>query len=90
MAHIIKTDGSVIDITPKNGTDFKLKELNDIVGGYVEIVYLNESGIMVLNEEGKLLDLPINDRATIIFQAMTDIDDFIVGDVLICNNEQVK
>lgn len=90
MAHIIKTDGSVIDVTPKNGTDFELEELNDIVGGHIEIVYLDENDIMVLNEEGKLIDLPINNKASLIFQAMTNTFDFVVGDVLICNNEQVK
>lgn len=90
MATLITTNGDIVKLEPKNGTDFTLKELQDIVGGHIEIVHLNENEIMVLNEDGKLIGLPTNVKATFTFQSMTNIHDFIVGNVLICNNEQVK
>ena len=36
MSKIYKSNGEIVDIEPKNGKDFQLKELNDIVGGYIE------------------------------------------------------
>lgn len=88
---IAKTNGNNEVVQPLNGTDFKLAELQKIVGGYVEIVQLNEHLIMVVNEEGKLHGLPINPFATLIYQAYTlNNDDVIVGDALICETEQVK
>lgn len=40
MAKIIYTDGREVDVTPKNGTDFSLEELQEVVGGYIEIIYV--------------------------------------------------
>ena len=90
MAKIYKTDGSIIDVEPKNGTDFKWEELHDIVGGYIEIVQLNSNQIMVVNEEGKLYNLGYNSNAT---EAMRDnllTNDYIVGDALLCDSSQVE
>lgn len=82
MAKIIKADGMEIATMPKNGKDFKLEELQPIVGGYIEIVYL-PNRFMVVNEEGKLMGLPINEKASII------AGETIVGDVLICERNQI-
>lgn len=37
-----------------------LKNLQDLVGGYIELVHLPENIIMVCNEEGKMMNLPVN------------------------------
>lgn len=84
MAQIIKVTGEEIQVTPKNGTDFQLKELQKIVGGYIEIVRLNGSAIMVVNEEDLLMGLPVNSKAT------SRAGQRIVGDVLICHTRQVR
>lgn len=89
MAYIYKSNGEVIETSPKNGKDFSLKELKDIVGGHIEVVNLGDD-YMVVNEEGKLLDLPLNLSATRIYQHFTRIGDYIVGDVLICEKFQIR
>lgn len=91
MAKIIKANGEQIEVTPKNGKDFKLEELKAIVNGWIEIVWLpNNEDIMVINEEGKLMDLPFNSTATKIYYDAFGYDDVIVGDVLLCDSNQVK
>ena len=82
---IYKANGEVIETSPKNGTYYTLEELKEIVGGYIEIVRLNKNEIMVVNEEGKLINLPHNENATILFRLCLDTIDFIVGDVLVCH-----
>jgi Domain of unknown function (DUF3846) len=86
-AKLIKTDGSVITVEPKNGTDFQLDELNEFVDGYIEVIRPPSMPgvIMVINEEGKLKGLPYNVVATLIWQC-----DDIVGNVLLCHHSQVK
>jgi hypothetical protein len=65
MATIYYTDGTIKEVTPANGTNFRLKEVQDIVGGYVEVVYLKgDNDIMIINEEGKLIGLERNEEAT--------------------------
>ena len=92
MATIIKTDGTKISVCPKNGKDFKLDELREIVKGYIEIIRLGSDRYMVINEEGKLENLPINDAATkeAINSCAIFANDYIVGDVLVCGKKQIK
>lgn len=89
MATIYKATGERESVSPNNGTDFQLEELQNIVGGYIEIIRF-EDNIMVLNEEGKLMRLPYNQYATDLFRKYYNTNDFIVGDVLICKSEEVK
>lgn len=86
---LIKSDGTSIDYAPKNGTDFTLEELQSAVGGFIEIIKISSTQIMVLNEEGKLRGLPINYNASLIF-AMAGIREVAVGDVVVCGTEMVK
>lgn len=90
MGKIYKTDGTITTVEPKNCTDYSLEELQAIVGGYIEVLPLNEDEIMVLNEEGKILGLDLNDNATELISEAGMWDDFIVGDVLVCKNDEVR
>lgn len=84
MARWIKTNGETIEVEPKNGTDYSLEELQGFVGGYIEIVRIDDERLMVVNEEGKLNELPINSMATYL------VRELIVGDVLVCYANEVK
>lgn len=93
MARIIYSNGIEKAVEPKNGTDFSLEEMRDIVGGYIEIATIrnqfgerDEDNIMVVNEEGKLMGLPVNWKAS----QLHFFADLIVGDVLVCRNSEVR
>lgn len=91
MAEIIKTNGTRYTVVPQNGTDFTLKEMQAIVGGLIELIELDGENTMVINEEGKLLGMPCNVEASRRFIShFPSTSDFIVGDVLICNNNQIR
>lgn len=90
MASWIKSSGEKIEVEPKNGTDFKLEELKGFVGGFIEIIRLRNGKLMVVNEEGKLNRLPINDNATLIWEENYGCTDVIVGDVLVCKESEIK
>ena len=59
------------------GGSSQLKQLQDIVGGYIEIVQLGGGEIAVINEEGRMHGLPYNQNASMV----TGMD--LVGDVVI-------
>ena len=84
MARVSKADGQTYETQPKNGKDFQLKEMKDIVNGYIEIVYLRDGRLMVVNEEGRLERLPYNMTASLL------AGETIVGDVLVCERNQIK
>jgi hypothetical protein len=55
-----------------------LKILQDIVGGYIEVISIGNDILMICNEEGKFLELPYN------FSMPNDI---IVGTVFFIGND---
>jgi hypothetical protein len=80
-----------IEVSPENGTDFSLEELQGFVEGHIEVVCLKDGMIMVVNEEGKLNGLPFNTRATLAYNRGTGrYDDIIVGNALVCKSEEVR
>ena len=87
-AKIYKTDGTILEVEPKNKHDFSLEELQRIVGGYIEILHIGNDKIMVIDEEGKLKEKPANEAATMFFM-QAGYYDTIVGDVLVCDDEMV-
>lgn len=91
MGKFIETNGNVSDTKPKNGTDYQLSELQKFVGGYIEIVRLNDSEIMVVNDEGAFTKEP-NRLATIaalMYHAIRP-NGIIFGDALVCKSSEVK
>ena len=116
MGRIYYADGRQEERAPANGQDYSLEEMQAIVGGYIETVPCKQPGMMmVVNEEGKLLGLPRNDKATALAALPTSADlaalrlmwgddviligdhpldseaeDYIAGDVLVCENKQVR
>lgn len=86
MGCLIKTDGTVKEVYPKNGIDFKLEELSGFVGGYIECVYIPGGFTLVVNEEGKLKGLPYNEVATRLYD---NPHDEIVGDAVLCADGEI-
>lgn len=84
MAKIIKSDGTERNVEPRNGGDFSLSEMQRIVGGFIEIVTLKDGQLMVVNEEGMLLEMPYNQKASELYGQP------VVGNVLVCNDDQIK
>ena len=71
-------------------TDFKpyldeveLGPLQRAVGGLIEVVHL-QSSIMIVNQEGLILDLPLNPMASNIAGMP------ILGDVVLLTNESMR
>ena len=82
---LVKSNGEFRPFRPANGTDFTLAELQGAVGGYIELVQMEDDHYMVVNEDGLGRDLPFNDRATFLLSNGS----LIVGDVVICPTRMV-
>lgn len=91
MAKLYKTTGKIIEVEPKNGSDFSLEELQSFVDGPIEVAPLTDDEVIVVNEEGKLRNLLYNSAATKVYNDALDWDaDWIVGDALVCRKTQIK
>lgn len=82
---VIRVNGKIDKVLPEDGISFSLEELQTVVGGHIEIVALFDGRMMVLNEEGKLDNLPVNVVATGMFNHPPRAwFDPICGNVLVC------
>ncbi len=89
MAKLIKHTGEIIEIEPENGSNFKLQELYKILNcRLIELVATRDGRLIILDEEGKLQNKSINTKATKLYKYGEE--DIIVGDVVVCNNKQIK
>ena len=93
-ARLLKFSGDVMEIEPKNGTDFKLDELHKhLQCSLVEVININQDDIMVVDDEGKLkANNVINVNATMLAQENQAITswDYIAGDAIVCNRKMIR
>lgn len=71
MARLIKYSGETVEVHPADGSNcFSLHELQRHVDGYIEIVRCRfpvrrgDNPLLLVNEEGRLHHLPINEDAS--------------------------
>ena len=89
MSIIIQTTGETRNIEPENGSVFSLKELQQAVGGYIQIVSITtgeHSGrLMIVDEDGLIKPNPIlNEEASKIAGQQ------IVGSVIVIDRDQIE
>ena len=74
-----------------------LKEAQAYVGGYVEGIHFPNGDYLIVNEEGKLMGLPLNEQASKLWKDtfdndnyITGRDDFVVGNAILIKREARK
>ena len=67
-----------------------LEEAQEFVGGYVEGITFPNGDYLIINEEGKLMNLPLNPEATALWRSTFTADkyafgsdDFVVGPAIL-------
>jgi hypothetical protein len=83
MARLFKADGGITEIQPKDGQSFTLDEMQELVGGYIEVVAAAGGYSLVIDEEGRVKGKPFNELAT----AAHAIGRPLVGDALLVTIE---
>ena len=86
----LNTKESEFKIIADKKDEPKYKEVSKFVGGMVECVEFPNGDLLLLNEEGKLLNLPLNPEATALWRATFTkeeysfgYDDFVVGPAIL-------
>ena len=86
---IMDCEKRTLELVSIKKKDFNLKYMQKVVGGIIDIPYISEQlddmGIdAVINDEGKLLGLPVN---FVIADSDNLIMDFVVGNVMFCSHD---
>ena len=74
-----------------------LKAAQEFVGGMVQGIEFPNGHYMIMNEEGKLMGLPLNPEATTLWRAtftkdkyLFGYDDFVVGPAILIKKDALK
>ena len=93
----INTTAAEFKIIEDSKDEPDLKSAQEFVGGYVEGISLPNGDYLLVNEEGKLKDLPFNPEATALWKATFDNDqyitgrnDFVVGPAILIKKDALK
>ena len=73
------TDAAEFKIIENSKDEPDLKAAQEFVGGYVEGITFPNGDYLIINEEGKLIGLPLNPEATALWRMTFDNDNFITG-----------
>ena len=97
MTTDINTKASEFKIIEDSKDEPSLKEAQEFVGGYVEGITFPNGDYLIINEEGKLINLPLNPEATALWKATFDNDnyitgrnDFVVGPAILIKKDALK
>lgn len=75
---------------PKNGKTFGLTEMQEIVGGYIEPIRLNDGRMIIVDEDGKSKGKAVNIPATNILRRDHFTTDYIVGTAIVCDADMIE
>jgi len=84
MARLVTTEGKESVVMPENGEVFTLKELQTLVGGFIEVVpqRVHPDKVYLCDAEGLLKGKDVN-------SVVTETTDYpVVGDILIISHEE--
>ena len=88
MATLIKVDGSTEEIRGKNPDgSLTLRQMQEIVGGYIQIIPTTNGEMLVCDEEGKLKDKKLNMKASGKVELFPT--DYIAGDAILLSRKEI-
>ena len=94
MTKDINTKASEFKIIKDSKDEPNLKQAQEFVGGMVEGITFPNGDLLLLNEEGKIFNLPLNPEATALWRATFTkdkyafgYDDFVVGPAILIKKQ---
>ena len=93
----VNTTEQEFKIIEDNKDEPDLKTAQDFVGGMVEVITFPNGDVLIVNEEGKLMNLPLNPEGTALWR-MTFTkdkyafghDDFVVGPAMVIKKDALN
>ena len=93
----VNTDRNEFKVIKNSKDEPTLKEAQKFVGGYVEGITFPNGDYLIINEEGKLQNLPLNPEATLLWRMhftndkyMIGYDDVVVGPAILIKKAALK
>ena len=93
----VNTDRDEFKVIENSKDEPSLEQAQKFVGGYVEGITFPNGDYLIINEEGKIKNLPLNPEATLLWRMtftkdkyMIGYDDFVVGPAILIKKDAQK
>ena len=93
----VNTDRDEFKVIENSKDEPSLEQAQKFVGGYVEGITFPNGDYLIINEEGKLQNLPLNPEATLLWRMhftkdkyMIGYDDVVVGPAILIKKAALK
>ena len=93
----VNTDANEFKIVSNVKDEPQYKEVSKFVGGMVEAITFPNGDVLLVNEEGKLMQLPLNPEGTALWRAtftkethFNGYDDWVCGPAILIKHKAVK
>lgn len=86
MTHLYQTDGRVRAIRP-SGSHWTVEELQELVGGYFAVVSTIDNRYMVINDNGKILNPPLDPNFPATRLYIHGRQDYIAGPAVVVDTK---
>lgn len=91
MAILMRIGEDMREVLPKNGSNFELEELYELLDcDMVQVIPLKDGMEMIFDEEGKLKDHRVNHCATGYALGCLFPGDYIAGHALVINSSEFE
>jgi len=88
MAQLIPVYGDIEKIHYE-GNEIALERLQELVGGYIQIVYLDNGQMLVMNEDAKPIN-PKNEWATRLASKFIFAGDYVAGPAVLLEQGEIS
>ena len=85
----VNTDRNEFKVIENSKDEPSLEQAQKLVGGYVEGISFPNGDYLIINEEGRLKNLPLNPEATLLWRMHFDHND-IVGPAILIKKDALK
>jgi len=89
-ARVIKTNGDIVQVAPKNGRYFKLDEAQKLVNDIITVVFDNGEEIMIASDNAIEFGFKFNFVASIVASGVLHYETHIFGDVIVCPSSMLR
>lgn len=90
MNRLITPRGEIQEAAPRDGVAFSVTELQDLVGGYIDIKEIDDEEMVVYDVDGARNDKLYNKAATeLILSSDPKWNGFVAGNAVVCSRVRV-
>ena len=88
---LLTTDNHIIEISPKNGKYYEMKEMQELINDYYEFCHLSEKHLFIGMDNGQAISQKTNKNGALFLRGRYNLmNDCVWGECLIVQQKHIR